>query len=218
MASTCPWIELTAHRATHRIFRRTATQLWLASSVLPPILDTERLRLRPIVIGDAPALQRHFDNWNIIQHLTTQVPWPYPADGAESFINDVVLPGYETDASLAWAITLKEAPDELIGCISFSFEDTGVGNRGFWLAEHLWGRGYMTEAVVAVQDHVLLELGVDHMVVLNSTKNPGSRRVKEKTGARFLGHVSVTHHNGETMSDKWEVTRSDWAELRGELG
>jgi hypothetical protein len=30
-------------------------------------------------------MQRHFDNWNIIRHLSTVVPWPYLADGVETF-------------------------------------------------------------------------------------------------------------------------------------
>jgi [ribosomal protein S5]-alanine N-acetyltransferase len=51
-----------------------------------PLLQTERLILRPIAMSDAPAVQRHFNNWNIIRNLSTVVPWPYPPDGAESFI------------------------------------------------------------------------------------------------------------------------------------
>jgi RimJ/RimL family protein N-acetyltransferase len=92
------------------------------------------LILRPITIGDAAAIQEHFDNWNIIQHLTNHVPWPYPADGASTFITDMVLPADEAGTSLSWAIT-EPGVDRLIGCINFTFEDTGVGNRGFWLAE-----------------------------------------------------------------------------------
>ena len=51
-----------------------------------PTLQTGRLILRPLALSDAPAIQRHFNNWNIIQNLTSVVPWPYPDDGAETFI------------------------------------------------------------------------------------------------------------------------------------
>ena len=36
---------------------------------ITPTLQTERLILRPLALSDAPAIQRHFNNWNIIQHL-----------------------------------------------------------------------------------------------------------------------------------------------------
>ena len=51
-----------------------------------PTLLTKRLILRPLTMSDAPAIQRHFNNWNIIQHLAQVVPWPYPEDGAVTFI------------------------------------------------------------------------------------------------------------------------------------
>ena len=31
-----------------------------------PTLQTSRLILRPLALSDAPAIQRHFNNWNII--------------------------------------------------------------------------------------------------------------------------------------------------------
>jgi hypothetical protein len=42
--------------------------------------------LRPLALSDVPAIQHHFNNWNIIRHLALIVPWPYPDDGAETFI------------------------------------------------------------------------------------------------------------------------------------
>ena len=51
-----------------------------------PTLQTRRLTLRPLALSDAPAIQRHFNNWNIIQHLASVIPWPYPEDGAETFM------------------------------------------------------------------------------------------------------------------------------------
>lgn len=178
-----------------------------------PVLETERLILRPLRMDDAPAIQRWFDNWNIIQYVGSEVPWPYPADGAETFLRDVALPSVASGESLLWAITVL-GDDQLIGVMDFAFVAGDVGNRGFWLAEHLWGRGYMTEAVVAMQDYVLLELGVERMIVVNAATNLASRRIKEKTGARLLGQIELSHRDGERLYDQWEVTRQDWTRLR----
>jgi hypothetical protein len=37
-----------------------------------------------------------------------------------------------------------------------------------------------------------------------------SRRVKQKTGAEFVGYVELNHHDGQTRSEKWRVTREKW--------
>ncbi len=53
-----------------------------------PPLETERLLLKPIELADAPAIQRLFPRWEIVQYLDTWVPWPYPPDGAERYLRD----------------------------------------------------------------------------------------------------------------------------------
>jgi hypothetical protein len=52
---------------------------------------------------------------------------------------------------------------------------------------------------------------------LNALDNSHSRRVKEKTGARYLGQIPFAHRNGCTVSEQWEVTRESWAEFRGRV-
>jgi [ribosomal protein S5]-alanine N-acetyltransferase len=120
----------------------------------------------------------------------------------------------ERGDELFWAITLKETPSELIGSVTFRFANDVVGNRGFWMGVPWQGRGYMTEAVTAVQDYVFFELGIERIRVMNAVANARSRRVKEKTGATFVGNVELEHHEGGSESEMWEVTREVWAALR----
>ena len=103
---------------------------------------------------------------------------------------------------------------EAIGIITFRFKEQPGGNRGFWLAEPFWGRGYMTEAITAVQDYLFFELGIERFVATNSKANKGSRRVKEKTGARYLGDAEVEVREGGYEAEKWEVTREGWENSR----
>ncbi len=180
-----------------------------------PVLETDRLILRPISLDDAPAIQKHFNNWEIIKYLSKQVPWPYPDDGAEIFIREKALPRMEAGEAYIWAIILKNNADEPIGMIDFTFESKGQSDRGFWLAEPHHKRGLMTEAVSAVNDHVFFECGVKKIVVTNALGNEGSRRVKEKTGAKFLKIVELEHNNGQIKSELWEVTREAWEKIRG---
>jgi RimJ/RimL family protein N-acetyltransferase len=115
---------------------------------------------------------------------------------------------------MAWAI-IEKAEDQFIGIMDYMTEDNGSGNRGFWLAGPWQGRGYMTEAVIAVQDYLFFELQLDRIVVKNAVDNPASRRIKEKTGARRLGTTQFAHRNGCSETEIWEVTRESWAKLRG---
>ena len=101
-----------------------------------PTLYTRRLILRPLALSDAPAIQRHFNNWNVIQNLATVVPWPYPDDGAETFIKrqfDKIAAGEKT---YQWVLVLRSGDNQAIGNIEFRpTPDQPKGNRGFWLAE-----------------------------------------------------------------------------------
>jgi ribosomal-protein-alanine N-acetyltransferase len=68
----------------------------------------------------------------------------------------------------------------------------------------------MTEAVAAVNDFAFKALAVERFYVCNAASNLASRRVKQKTGAEFIGYVELLHHGGQTKSEKWQVTRESW--------
>lgn len=164
---------------------------------------------------DAPAIQKHFAQWEIIRHLSTLVPWPYPEDGAISFLRQNLLPRVESGDAYAWAITLKDGNDEAIGLIDFRLGTPLKGNRGFWIAREYQGRGLMTEALHVVHDFIFNVLKVESFVVCNAAANLASRRVKEKTGAVFIGHVDIPHHTGGSFSEKWLVTKESWLKTLG---
>jgi ribosomal-protein-alanine N-acetyltransferase len=176
-----------------------------------PTIQTPRLILRPLAPSDAPSIQRHFNNWNIIRRLAAVVPWPYPGDGAETFIKrelDKIAAGEEI---YQWVLALRDGDGEAIGNINFRpGADQPKGNRGFWLAEPYWNRGLMTEAVSAVNDFAFDTLGLESFHVCNALSNAASRRVKQKTGAEYVGNIELLHHDGQTKAEKWKVTRESW--------
>jgi RimJ/RimL family protein N-acetyltransferase len=177
--------------------------------VTTPILHTERLTLRPITLEDAPSLQAGFGTWAVIQNMSTQAPWPYPEDGALHWLQHNVLTAYRDRSKAYWAITERDQPETAIGVIEIR-EDDGSGNRGFWIAEEHWGKGYMTEAVSVVTDWVFAHTSLQELIVYNVVTNIGSRRVKVKTGAEFVRHVDMEHHCGETVSEMWRIRKEAW--------
>lgn len=179
------------------------------------VLETSRLVLRPLSPEDAPAIQKHFPHWEIVQYLTKEVPWPYPDDGAKQFIENVVLPRVEKGEDWIWGIVVKEAGDDApVGVIHIR-KASKEGNRGFWLAREYHGRGYMTEAVTAVNDYVFDVLGFEKLVIKNAKQNAGSRRVKEKTGAVLVRvDTDCNYHGGFGESEVWELTRESWQKVK----
>lgn len=180
-----------------------------------PTFETERLVLKPRTSEHSEALQQYFNNWNIIKNLNDSVPWPYPDDGVETHYQDDVLPRIQAGQCLMWVICEKETPDHPIGLIEYRLNSNHPHeDRGFWLAEPFWGRGYMSEAVSVLNDYVFFDLGVSTIRFSNHKDNVASRKIKEKTGARFLNTKKQTHRGEEIEIEIWELSADSWKAFR----
>lgn len=187
------------------------TQLTSPGSPEPaiPTLTTERLILRAVVESDIPAVQRNFNDYELVRNLSAVVPWPYPADGAFTWFHNYVAPN-QGKVKWVWAITLRESPSELIGVVDL-WREGCPENRGFWLSRQHWGKGYMTEAVIPVTDLAFDVLGFDKLILSNAVGNERSARVKEKCGARRIGEKPSSFVDPSfTASELWELTKESW--------
>lgn len=181
---------------------------------MTPLLKGDKVVLRPICIEDAPAIQRHFPHWDVVKNLSLQIPLPYPPDGAEQFLKNVVLPKMERGEMYGWAICLLETPNDLIGCISYCSTDPKELRRGFWLAREYHGQGYMTQSVYLMQDFLFFTCNIPELYFMNAVENTASRRIKEKTGATYVGSIAFAHLSGGTDSELWKLTQEEWAAFR----
>ncbi len=177
-----------------------------------PILATKRLILRPLQREDASRIQQIFPRIEITEYLNASIPWPYPPDGAEQFL-DFILPQIMAGSRFVWAITLE---DELTGLIDLDVE--GPFHRGFWLMPEHHHRGYMSEAVTAVNDFAFDVLKMPLMRLGNAVPNLGSRRIKEKSGAILVEVIpNVPFVSGVFPEEVWELTAVAWRENRGKF-
>lgn len=189
------------------------------ASPLPPtpVLETERLVLRPLRLEDAPAVQRHFAHWAIIRHLVAQVPWPYPDDGAETNVREC-LEKRERGEQFYWALTLRDGDDELIGRIDLR-PDAGVGTmRGFWLAQDYWSQGLMTEAADAVNAYAFEVLDWPFIEVTTNAANLASQRIKEKQGFTLVRMETGEYVEGLRQKAFWRLTQEAWRGRAGAIG
>jgi ribosomal-protein-alanine N-acetyltransferase len=86
-------------------------------------LHTGRLLLQPLRLADAEQTQRLFPQWEIVQFMTSLVPWPYPADGALRFYRDVALPAMERGVAWHWTLRLRTSPEHHIGVIGLTADE-----------------------------------------------------------------------------------------------
>lgn len=176
-----------------------------------PALRTRRLVLRPLGLDDAPAIQELFPHWAIVRHLT-DVPWPYPPDGALTFLQEIALPAMARGQAWFWSIRPLDAPTRLIGVINLR-ADTDT-HRGFWLGLPWQGRGLMSEACDAVTDFWFGTLGRPLLRVAKAIDNHASRRISVRAGMQLVDTVTATYVAGPCRTEIWELTRAAWLARR----
>lgn len=182
---------------------------------LAPDLRSGNVLLRQVTLADAPAMQIHFADWEVVKWIGG-IPWPYPPDGAAEYIARRLDDARRRELYF-WGIYLEAAPSELIGAIEYRFFDDEEENRGFWLGQNFWGRRIMTRAVAATQDFVFFNLKKPSLLIRSLTTNAASRAIKEKTGAICIGQSIGAYHDGERAEDVWNVTAESWALARLKL-
>ncbi|MDQ0124038.1 RimJ/RimL family protein N-acetyltransferase [Pseudomonas lini] len=175
-------------------------------------LYTERLILRPLELADAEAIQQQFPHWEVVRYLNALVPWPYPADGALTYLRDIALPAMARGEEWHWSIRLKSTPEQLIGNVSLMNEQDN--NRGFWLAPQWQGQGLMSEASAAVTDYWFQTLGRSVLRVPKALPNIGSRKLSQRTGMRLIATDDGDFVSGRLPREIWEITREEWLQQR----
>jgi [ribosomal protein S5]-alanine N-acetyltransferase len=179
--------------------------------MIPP-LETPRLWLRPLELADADQVQRIFPQWEIVRFLNAIVPWPYPPNGAFTYIRDRALPAMARGEEWHWTLRRKEQPGQVVGAIALIRGDSD--NRGFWIAPSCQRQGLMTEAAVAVNDYWFDVLGFDVLRAPKAIANVASRRISEKTGMRMIALEERNLVSGRLPSGVWEITAEEWRAAR----
>jgi RimJ/RimL family protein N-acetyltransferase/ubiquinone/menaquinone biosynthesis C-methylase UbiE len=179
-----------------------------------PTLETEQLHLRPLRRSDAPRIQELFSYFDILKYLPAGIPWPYPDDGAEQFLNRM-LSENSAGSRYAWALTLKHKGDDLfIGLIDL-FPNNPNDNCGFWIGLDYQRKGYISEALAAVNDFAFDVLGLPYIIFRNAEENAGSYRLTEKAGATIIEIIdNVPCVGGKFRHVHWRLFPKNWRSHR----
>lgn len=98
-----------------------------------PVLETDRLLLRPYVAADAADVQRLAGDRRIAD-TTANIPHPYPDGAAERWIAGLA-PAFEEGSRVAFAVTLR-GTGELAGTIDLHAvsREHARAELGYWIA------------------------------------------------------------------------------------
>jgi len=137
---------------------------------------TERLLLRPGWAEDAPALARAIADEQVVRNLAT-APWPFALQDAEAFLaapRDPAMPSF--------LITERtDGEPRIVGACGLGRRPSGAVEMGYWIARPHWGRGFATEASLALID-IARTLKLPRLEASHFIDNPASGRVLEKLG------------------------------------
>lgn len=177
------------------------------------IIETERLKLRPLAHSDATVIAREVGNFNVSRNLA-RVPHPYSLVEALDFLD--WIKSYD-DKSLVCAVELKSAPGELIGVISYEFSTAeAVAELGYWFAEKCWGKGYGAEAASAMVHHAFMQGTHTRLVASYHNDNPASARILQNLGFKPISHEK--HYSKaqgiDVSSTKLSLSRDQWLARR----
>lgn len=154
-------------------------------SLHPPVIETERLVLRPFAIADS-ARVRELAGDRRIYETTLNIPHPYEEEMAEKWISSHLSSFYNRNG-VDLAITLRGS-GELIGAVGLVA--TGRHKRaelGYWIGVGYWGNGYCTEAAKALIEYGFGVLNYQKIAARHMETNPASGRVMEKSGLKREG-------------------------------
>ena len=155
-----------------------------------PTLRTARLVLRAFHASDAPAVQSYASD-KAIAATTLNIPHPYTLEMAEEWIG-THQEAFDTGQAIQLAIALSDL-GKLIGAIGLNIKPAHErAEVGYWIGKPHWGKGYCTEAVMAVVQYGFDSLGFERIFATHFRKNPASGRVMQKAGMKYEGRLR--HH------------------------
>lgn len=142
-------------------------------------IETERLWLRPLEIGDAVDMFAYASQSENLVYV-----FPAHKDIAETRFAIATM--FMKEPLGKWAIEHKE-DHTMIGTITFVKldEKRRCAEIGYVISQAYWGKGIMTEAVRTLTELSLTVFGLHYVDIVVDSENIGSIKVAEKSGFKI---------------------------------
>lgn len=123
-------------------------------------------------------------------YLREWLPW---LDGTKSVADSRAFINYtidQADQNTGLTTGIREN-GQLVGIIGYNRLNHAnqIGTIGYWLAQHVEGKGVMTKAVLAMVAYGFKHLNLNKVEIHAAVKNNKSRRIPEKLGFKYEGTI-----------------------------
>ncbi len=182
-----------------------------ATAWQPPVLHTNRLVIRPLVLDDLEALFQIDSNPN----MTRYTLWDTheTREDTHSFIVDYAASRIAEKVPDPLAVVLRDT-NELVGSIGcfWSAMPNGVMELGYNIGEPYWGRGYAAESCETLIAYIFSHFDVERLQARIFTENSASSRVAEKLGFEYEGTLrSLLFHRSHFVDVRiYSMLRIEW--------
>jgi RimJ/RimL family protein N-acetyltransferase len=179
-----------------------------------PILESDRLRLRSLLLEDAPFIYEYMRDPEIAAN-TLNIPFPYPEGAAEEWIR-AANEANRQGKGFTFGIVLKSTHTFIgsIGlCVEHNYHRAEVG---YWIGKPYRSQGYITEAVRRLIAFSFDDLNLNRVHARYFDRNPASGRVMQKVGMTYEGTLHDHYLKGSTFQDAhlYAILRKDYEARR----
>ncbi|MGV1838219.1 GNAT family N-acetyltransferase [Rhizobium rhizogenes] len=157
-----------------------------------PIIQTERLTLRPHRLSDADAITESLSDFAVTRMLA-RVPTPYDRQDALDWLVEHTA-GLDT----GWELAVTEKDDVHIGMVGIDLRH-GRWHLGYWLNRYYWRRGIMGEAVGATLERFARRMPDVAVFSGIFADNQASLKMQQKLGFEIIGCSEVYSFARNTM-------------------
>jgi len=180
-----------------------------------PVLETERLILRPLTLGDVEDVYAYASDPEVARYTTWEAH--RSVDDSRAFV-EAQVKAYEEDQIAPWAMVLRET-GRVIGTTGFVAwaPQHARAELGYAMGRSYWGRGLMTEAVRAVVACGFTQMELNRIEARCIPENRASARVMEKVGMRYEGLLREVMYSKGRFVDLclYAILRRDWEAAAG---
>jgi RimJ/RimL family protein N-acetyltransferase len=176
-----------------------------------PMIETDRLTLRELAEDDFDAVHAYASDPEVVEY----VPWgPNTVQVTRDFIaRHREKATAEPRLEYVFAVVPK-GDERLVGTVGIYLPsaEAHLAMLGYAYGREAWGRGYATEAALAMVAMGFDVLGIQRIWASCDPANVGSARVLEKAGMRLEGRLRQDQNIRGALKDSlvWGILEPEW--------